>query len=260
MYYLSLAAVHKQEQDFLKEWIEYHLLVGVEHFYLCSNDDDPAPSLKILQPYIDRGIVDYSHQDGAPLYGYYNQCLSNVKGKSKWLGLIDLDEFIIPTIKDSIPEVLANYENFGGLLINWRMFGSSLEEGPKSQINDLLYTTPWACNYGKSIVQTERTVHTCTPHHFSYVRPYFAVNESFIPQGGPATNGPTYKDIAINHYWCRSKKFWFDVKSKRGKPDVGGNNPNWYTLEMFDQTNQSATTYDDTAARRFGRLLSERLA
>lgn len=33
-YYLSIGAIFKDEARFLDEWIEFHLGIGVEHFYL----------------------------------------------------------------------------------------------------------------------------------------------------------------------------------------------------------------------------------
>ena len=56
-YELSIGAIFQNEAPYLKEWIEFHKLVGVEHFYLfnnCSTDD----YLAILQPYIESGEVD----------------------------------------------------------------------------------------------------------------------------------------------------------------------------------------------------------
>ena len=36
-YFLGVAAIIKNEKPYLKEWLEYHRLQGVEHFYLCDN-------------------------------------------------------------------------------------------------------------------------------------------------------------------------------------------------------------------------------
>ncbi len=33
-YYFSICAIFKDESLSIKEWIEYHKLIGVEHFYL----------------------------------------------------------------------------------------------------------------------------------------------------------------------------------------------------------------------------------
>ena len=36
-YKLSICAIFKNEANYLKEWIEYHRMVGVEHFYLYNS-------------------------------------------------------------------------------------------------------------------------------------------------------------------------------------------------------------------------------
>ena len=44
----------------LVEWLEYHMLIGVEFFFIITNDcpeEDNAASTAVLQPYIDAGLV-----------------------------------------------------------------------------------------------------------------------------------------------------------------------------------------------------------
>ena len=36
-YNVSACAIFQNEAPYLKEWIEYHRLIGVEHFYLYNN-------------------------------------------------------------------------------------------------------------------------------------------------------------------------------------------------------------------------------
>lgn len=50
---------------YLEEWLEYHMLIGVQHFFLMSNecDTDEAEAAKaLLQPYIHRGVVSLSYK------------------------------------------------------------------------------------------------------------------------------------------------------------------------------------------------------
>ena len=37
-YLLSICAIFKNEGHYLKEWIEFHKLQGVEHFFLYNNN------------------------------------------------------------------------------------------------------------------------------------------------------------------------------------------------------------------------------
>lgn len=67
-YKLSILAIFQNKECFLKEWIDFHRLMGVEHFYLfnhLSSDD----YLSVLQPYLSIGLVElydwpYPSQEG----------------------------------------------------------------------------------------------------------------------------------------------------------------------------------------------------
>ena len=72
-YYFSVAALYKGEEDYIVEWIEYHLLMGVQHFFLFSNEgciEDNLlgreklrsqillqPTRPYLAPYVNAGVV-----------------------------------------------------------------------------------------------------------------------------------------------------------------------------------------------------------
>ncbi len=55
LYDLAVVAIFKDEGKYLREWVDYHLLAGVEHFYLYNNDssDDYA---KVLAPYVENNL------------------------------------------------------------------------------------------------------------------------------------------------------------------------------------------------------------
>ena len=55
-HFLSFVTNFKNEQAYLKEWLDYHIQVGVDHFYLF-NQDGSEESRKILAPYEQAGYV-----------------------------------------------------------------------------------------------------------------------------------------------------------------------------------------------------------
>ena len=63
MYNLVICAIFKNEARYLKEWVEYHRMVGVEHFYLYNNDstDNYKEELKY---YLDNNIVTLTDVPG----------------------------------------------------------------------------------------------------------------------------------------------------------------------------------------------------
>src|SRR6266705_5250077 len=54
-YYLAACAIFRNEAAYLEEWLNFHLGVGVEHFYLYENrsTDDFRT---VLPPFLERGV------------------------------------------------------------------------------------------------------------------------------------------------------------------------------------------------------------
>ena len=55
-YYCSICAIFKNESPYLREWIEYHLMIGFDHLYLYNNFSSDNYK-EVLQPYIDKNAV-----------------------------------------------------------------------------------------------------------------------------------------------------------------------------------------------------------
>jgi len=225
-YQLAIGAIFQDEAPYLKEWIEFHKLVGVEHFYLynnCSTDDCQS----VLQPYIDRGEVDvfdwpyqaiswnnwiYEIQPAA-----YTDCIHQVAGKTKWLALIDIDEFLTPISAKNIPEILKDYQEFAGVGFNWKIFGhSGLYDLPEDKllIESLVMTAPIdrSTQLGvKSIVRPEYVLDCKHPHYVNYKEGYYHVNSNKdrrIDHNG-ASNVIYYDRLVVNHYWSRTGSFLY---------------------------------------------------
>ena len=56
LYNLAVVAILKNEGHYLKEWLDYHLLAGVDHFYLYDNDSSDNYD-EIIAPYVKAGLV-----------------------------------------------------------------------------------------------------------------------------------------------------------------------------------------------------------
>ena len=123
--YLSIVAILKNEAPYIKEWIEYHKLVGVERFYFYDNGSTDN-TREILNPYIKDGTVVYNYIEGKCLQNpAYADAIVKYKNETRWLAIIDLDEFIVPIEKDNIQDFLKDYEKYPAVGINWVMFDSN---------------------------------------------------------------------------------------------------------------------------------------
>ena len=93
---LSVVAILKNEAPYLKEWLDYHLLAGVDHFYLYDNDS-PDTQAEVAAPYVKVGLVDYFSAPGKVMQNVvYNDAVKRFKFQSRYLAFIDGDEFIFP--------------------------------------------------------------------------------------------------------------------------------------------------------------------
>ncbi|MBS0615266.1 MAG: glycosyltransferase family 92 protein [Verrucomicrobia bacterium] len=229
-YYLSAGAIFRNEARFLKEWIEYHRMIGVEHFYLYNNlseDDYHA----VLDPYIKEGVVElfeWPHQ--AKKHKHWNkiQCgaywdlVQKKKHETFWLAIIDTDEFIVPTETHDLRTFLKGYEKYGGLGINWQHYGNTgLTELKENQtlIGSLTKKAPtdyYRNKFVKSIVQPKLVEKITQPHYCRYKKPYYHVTENKVPFPRKSLSETvSVEKIRINHYIYRDEKFFYTEKRRR---------------------------------------------
>ncbi len=228
-YKLSICAVTQDEGRWLKEWIEYHLLTGVEHFWIYDNNSKDN-SIEVLKPYIQQGIVELfdwplsTHNHLAYLnmqIGAYNDVLKFATGKTEWLAFIDIDEFIVPLQEKTITETLdKRFSNCAGIVVNWQLYGTSLIE--KIQPNELMVemlTCRAPFNYQKhvstkSIVKPHLVTECPDPHYFTYTPGHYNVDTH--GQRYEHLNFVIYTDVlVINHYWFKDDDFFYKVKIPR---------------------------------------------
>ena len=247
---LSIVAIMKNEAPYVKEWIDYSRLVGVKRFYIYDNES--TDNLKeILTPYIEQGVVIYKYwdipfNDGAQLKAY-NECIEKNRDKTRWLALIDADEFIVPTEKDSIPEFLEDYKEYPGVILYWVCYDTNGHiEKPKGGIMEN-YTK---CHYNhidngdtrtKAIVNMSQVsraeIHYS--HYYNERSGNNGVDSSYRPIiGNPPYNTPSYNRIRINHYKCRS---YSEFKQKILKP-----RPKDLLQDVKEAYDYSDYTYDYT--------------
>src|SRR6185295_19994368 len=130
-YFLTICAVVKNEYPYLLEWIAFHKLQGVEHFYIYDNGSTDG-SYKLLEELERRGVVTlYNWKDIRPVQlRAYNDCLNRNRENSEWICFLDLDEFLysrsLPDIKDYIKTLLFTVgPNICVIAARWFMFGSN---------------------------------------------------------------------------------------------------------------------------------------
>ena len=57
-----------------------------------------------------------------PQLHVYDTCIRRFRARHRWMAFIDADEFVVlrsPLVPD-LPALLADFEDFGGLAVNWQ--------------------------------------------------------------------------------------------------------------------------------------------
>lgn len=217
-YGVSICAIFKNEARYMKEWLDFHILVGVEHFYLYNNNSTDG-YMEILQPYIEKKLVTYvewPYKQGQ--ISAYLHCIDNFKTESRWIGFIDLDEFVTPITHSNVCDFLKYYENHGSVWVPWKIFGSSgLDKRDEKRMVTADFTLCWPkpatvgkCFYNTlfDICQDEHK--TKMMHHFLYTKvegknvpPVNVYGQLCVPPlfGGKSIQLP----MQINHYVVKSR-------------------------------------------------------
>lgn len=210
---IALCCVFKNEAPWLKEWIEFHRLIGVEHFYLYNNMSSDN-YMDILAPYIAEGVIELYHFPVFPFKNthqpiVYNHALNIAKTNNRWLAIIDTDEFITPMHFNSLKEYLVTKESYGGVVANWQMYGTSYVKklGPRELLIEKLIMKAPANDpknvWTKSIVQPLMTLE-CGPHECLYI-------------DGVQVSRPWVDELRITHYFARTEDFLYNEKINRIK-------------------------------------------
>ena len=239
-YEVSIISMFKNEGPYLKEWVEFHRIAGVEHFFLYNNNSTDS-SLEVLQPYIDEALVELIDWPYQATNGYvgiqikaftdgFKRCL----GRTKWVACIDIDEFIVPIRGYNIQECLKIYfADANAIYLNWRNFGTSNVIIP---LGNPLITQLLMCSLsthsdngiGKSIIRPEviEIQDTWYPHHFRLKPEYNYVNGSNKQMTAVGwdlkTDGFHHnKYLVIHHYCLRDEWFYQNARLAKAKKGIG---------------------------------------
>lgn len=238
MNYLAICAVVKNEAPYIEEWLEFHLMQGVEHFYIYDNESTDGTS-EILKRYERQGLVtDTPWPVNPPQFEAYNHCLKVYGYQNEWIAFIDVDEFLYIYDDEDIKQYLALLPDTASVLaVHWVMYGSS---GAQKQENGLVtrrfFKKALQPNgHVKSIVRPAKTISVGNNPHTFRVREGDIINErnEKLPEEYAILENPTAIDIRINHYHTKSKEEYFERKLTKPDPGSGVTYNEERVREMF---------------------------
>lgn len=229
-YHVSICAIFRDEADYLREWIEYHRLAGIEHFYLYNNFSKDN-YMEVLAPYLEKDIVTLTQWEiPQGQMAAYEDCVSRFSDETNWIGFFDLDEFVVPNQYQQIGDFLAKFEKKRPLvLIYWKNFGTSgkVTRDVKNGLVIEDFTVGWYkyVDIGKLFFNTAYTYLPRSKHnrhmHYMWAKyksielpPVNVFDKVCLYEFNPVKSDQM--PVQLNHYVLKSYQEYMEKKARRG--------------------------------------------
>jgi hypothetical protein len=232
--YLVAISVIRNKRKYMREWLEFHLMMGVSHFYIYDNYSEDGLK-ELLSTYIVNGKVSYilwppliiepdksgenmricykvNTTDHIPCQkAAYHDALGRARNNNaRWLADIDIDEFFyIPDDSpfwraSKAPPLVAAFnsmEDYNKIVVYGQTFGTSGWISPPRRDDDQIYaqlmtkTHPYHQTYKGKLINA-------LPHSKNFTNP-FDNDLNLKPEKSLYYN--TNNSILMNHYIWPSK-------------------------------------------------------
>ena len=125
-----IIAIAKNENLYIKEWVQHHLKLGFDRIFICDNNNSGDEKISDVIDNERVTILDYHDIRGVQTRAYTEQFLNN-RDEYDWLAFIDIDEFIMlePKYEGSIKNFLSDplFEDAKIVRLYWKIYTTNTE-------------------------------------------------------------------------------------------------------------------------------------
>ena len=234
-----VCAMAKNEHEYINEWVEHYVKIGVDTIYLYDNDDVVSPLVGsyINTKYHDKVVIKNIRGQQRPhlqqdIYtGFYIKY-----GKTFDFCLFcDIDEFLVGVKDIKLFLSQPQFRHINQIRIMWRLFGDNdliTRDMTKSVVET--FTTPVNSSLhrnlkqkgnleiqGKAIVRGGLENVVISSPHFASFKRRDNVIPSVLPSGRPCYSKVTIvedyskESVFLNHYMTKSLSEFVEQKLKR---------------------------------------------
>lgn len=125
-----ICCIIKDEQLYLKEWIEHHLGLGFDAIYLYE-DYGSLSHTDIVSEYKDKvflhsidEIKDYLYYEGYKQFDLFNYFIKRYKDKYDWVLFNDIDEYVTFKRSYNLHKLLKCFKDESGIFLYWKNIGN----------------------------------------------------------------------------------------------------------------------------------------
>lgn len=252
---IALCAIAKNENLYIREWVEHYKNIGVSKIFLYDNNDiDGERFEEVINDYIESDFVEVIDVRGiwpSQIESYNNFYHSSKSSQFDWILYCDIDEFLEMDNKFSnINQYLKqqHFNEFDVIKICWKCFDDndlvyvkdnnySIKRFTRAQKN-----TPWTNSQTKMFIKTNLNIIINSPHgalETNEINKHLNVCNS---KGEKMNRNNILYDAAgikfkhddcwLNHYRCKTIEEYV-VKAKRGWPTIYKNGGKQYMNARF---------------------------
>ena len=250
---VALCAIAKQENLYIREWVEWYKRLGVDTIFLYDNNDPDGERFEdVIEDYIRCGfvrIIDYRGRKICQLDAY-NDCYKRNSPRYDWIAFFDIDEFLRidnPRYRKNIKNFLDSwlFDDFDVVMVCWMCMTDngllkpdgdySVKKFTQASQRDCLHN-----RYAKSICRTSKHLRWKSSVHVPDNMRYQICD--VLGRQIPPRNHfdkPLWRDAVLLHYRFKTLEEFITKKLQRLYPDHDDEwSKNMLTLDYFFEVNE----------------------
>lgn len=232
----------KNEHEYLNEWIQYHLKIGIDHIFIFEDMDSDSHK-GITEKYKEvtlssiLDILDEKKTEEAKelkyekkinvqhlYFKYALEYLKNTYPNYEWCFVIDVDEFITLESENNIKDVMSEYKNNDAVILYWKCYGANgLIDKPDYNIKGVVdtYAEPATGKILKNTYLCTKICHNLRRYEIkNFINQHKISNKACWCNTDNEKNWfkTSYSNIYIRHYITKSWEEYVWKRRVRGYP------------------------------------------
>lgn len=260
-HYLTTATIVRDEAKYIREFVAFHKLVGVDRMLIYMDGGFDEKTADALSDFAENGFVQLIEWPRLNprrnnQFLAYKDAVERMYNKTKWLAMIDADEFLFAPQSDDLLRELREREQFLALSVYSHTFGAggvdSIAAGGLVT-EELVFRAP--AEHVKN--RTQRTI--VQPHAVAAIRSANTVvlkdsnclgwDEEGRPVYATGESNHGSQHLRINHYFTRAEE---DFRMKLSRRYFGmSDHPIKMAGKQSEAADGSLSSVRDTEVHRF---------